>query len=424
MIKRQEGYQLKNIEGVYHLLPFGQKVADQKRGITMNETGVFLWNALETPRPDEELICLAAEYYGITESEEKEQLKKDILEFVSQLQNLGILRRNFTEHLSAVGERCCAGMQIAGIEIGFLGVEEMIPEKFHDFMTKFPKKDGGEETGTDGIREEDRADNWDQIIEFTEYPPESRQNGKVLLRNKELTVSEWEEGYILTFPSMSSIYEAYMTEDGSYVRIYCRRPFGDEEVDQLFHAVRMFYLYLAQKKGYYAVHSASILYEGKAWLFSGHSGMGKSTHTAMWHEQLGVPYLNGDLNLIGRKDGKMIVRGIPWCGTSEIYTTEDHELGGIVLLGRDTKDHVEPLSTYEKIMRVMQRMISPVWKEELLEKNLEFSKELAKEIPVLHLFCTKEFSAVKTMKKEIDRLGKENGTAGTIQGGQYKEMEG
>ena len=47
MIKRQEGYQLKEIESVYNLLPFGQKVADQKRGITMNETGVFLWKILE-----------------------------------------------------------------------------------------------------------------------------------------------------------------------------------------------------------------------------------------------------------------------------------------------------------------------------------------------------------------------------------------
>ena len=201
-----------------------------------------------------------------------------------------------------------------------------------------------------------------------------------------------------------------MTEDGSYVEIYCRRPFGEEETDQLFHAIRMFYLYLAQKKGYYAVHSASILYTGKAWLFSGHSGMGKSTHTAMWHEQLGVPYLNGDLNLIGRKDGKMVVCGIPWCGTSEIYTTGDYELGGIVLLGRDTKDHVEPLIMYEKIMRVMQRMISPVWKEELLEKNLEIAKVIAKEVPVLHLFCTKEISAVETVKEEIDRLGKANDT--------------
>lgn len=130
----------------------------------------------------------------------------------------------------------------------------------------------------------------------------------------------------------------------------------------------------------------------------------------MWHEQLGVPYLNGDLNLIGRKDGKMVVCGIPWCGTSEIYTTGDYELGGIVLLGRDTKDHVEPLIMYEKIMRVMQRMISPVWKEELLEKNLEIAKVIAKEVPVLHLFCTKEISAVETVKEEIDRLGKANDT--------------
>lgn len=130
----------------------------------------------------------------------------------------------------------------------------------------------------------------------------------------------------------------------------------------------------------------------------------------MWHEQLGVPYLNGDLNLIGRKDGKMVVCGIPWCGTSEIYTTGDYELGGIVLLGRDTKDRVEPLTMYEKIMRVMQRMISPVWKEELLEKNLEIAKEIAKEVPVLHLFCTKEISAVETVKEEIDRLGKANDT--------------
>lgn len=389
MIKRQEGYQLKEIEGIYNLLPFGQKVADQKRGITMNETGVFLWKSLEEPRTEEELISLAAEHYGISENEEKEQLKKDILEFVSQLENLGILR--FSDYAFGVAAECCAGMQIAGITIGFLGAEEMIPEKFHDFMIDFSEK-------------------WDQVIEFKEYPPESRQNGKVLLRNKELTVSEWEEGYILTFPSMSSIYEAYMTEDGSYVRIYCRRPFGEEETDQLFHAIRMFYLYLAQKKGYYAVHSASILYDGKAWLFSGHSGMGKSTHTAMWHEQLGVSYLNGDLNLIGRKNGKLVVRGIPWCGTSEIYTTEDYELGGIVLLGRDTKDHVEPLTMYEKIMRVMQRMISPVWKEELLEKNLEFAKEIAKEVPVLHLFCTKEISAVETVKEEIDHLGEANGT--------------
>ena len=44
-IKRQEGYCLKEIAGVHYLLPYGQKVADQRKGIVLNETGVFLWNA-------------------------------------------------------------------------------------------------------------------------------------------------------------------------------------------------------------------------------------------------------------------------------------------------------------------------------------------------------------------------------------------
>lgn len=42
--------------------------------------------------------------------------------------------------------------------------------------------------------------------------------------------------------------------------------------DNLFHAIRLFFLFIAQKKGLFAIHSASILYHDKAWLFSGHSG--------------------------------------------------------------------------------------------------------------------------------------------------------
>ncbi len=387
MLKRQEGYILREIEGIYNLLPYGQKVADQRKGITMNETGVFLWNTLKEPKEEAELIEQAAEYYEITDAEEKGQMQTDVREFITQMQTLGILRTEIKRQ----NQNCCAGMKIAGMRIGFFGNKEMIPEEFEAFM----------------IRAEEYTC-WDQEIEFIEYPPESRQNGHVLLRNRELIVSEWEEGYIIEFPTLDNVYEAYMTKDGSYVRIHCRHPFAEAEKENLFHAIRHFFLYLAQKKGYCAVHSASILYKGKAWLFSGHSGMGKSTHTAMWHEIMKTPYLNGDLNLIGIKnepeDRKVIVRGIPWCGTSQIYTTEGYELGGIVLLGRDSKDHVEPLSTYEKTMKVMQRMISPVWKEELLDKNLALASEIAKCVPVFQLFCTKKPTAVETVRREIDRL--------------------
>lgn len=133
--------------------------------------------------------------------------------------------------------------------------------------------------------------------------------------------------------------------------------------------------------------------------------MGKSTHTKMWHDLLQTPYLNGDLNLLGMENSKIIVYGIPWCGTSGIYTTTDHELGGIVLLGRDPeKDFLQELSPSEKVIRIMQRMISPSWKERFFSMNLDFAEKIAGQVPILHLLCTRNPSAVYTVQRKIDAL--------------------
>ena len=209
---------------------------------------------------------------------------------------------------------------------------------------------------------------------------------------------------MVQFPTMKNILEAYMTKDGSFVRFYCTpHTKNPESREHLFHAFRLFFLYLAQQKGFYALHSASILYKGKAWLFSGHSGCGKSTHTALWHTYADTPYLNGDLNLVGQdKDGNFQVYGIPWCGTSGLFTTETCPLGGIVLLEQAKTDFLKPLSEYEKILRVMQRMISPSWTETFLDCNLDFAQKLADCIPVYHLACTKNPSAMEVIKKQID----------------------
>lgn len=147
--------------------------------------------------------------------------------------------------------------------------------------------------------------------------------------------------------------------------------------------------------------------------------MGKSTHTNLWKEQFGTEIINGDLNLIGWSNGEQtnigqnvdkpdskghpIVYGMPWCGTSGIASTKSYPLGGIVLLGRSDNDHFESLTNDQKIVRVMQRMISPVWTEDMLETNLKCAAKLAKEVPIYYLLCTKEPSAAYVMKARIDK---------------------
>lgn len=379
MIRRQNGYVLKKIKDTAYLLPYGQNIADQKRGLIFNETGEVIWNFLDEGKTMDEITGEVAAYYEVPDSE-REELRKDVTEFVGQLLGMGILK----EELKKENQPFYHCMKIGGICVRLCGQAELFPEQFAAFFC-------GEEAA-------------DQTIEVKAAVPVHKPNGNVLIRNKEMSICEWDEGYLVLFHQMKNVIEGYMTKDGSYVRIHALMPQNEKEKDNLFHAIRLFYLYLAQKKGLYAIHSASILYREKAWLFSGHSGMGKSTHTALWHELLHTPYLNGDLNLIGEENGKLKVYGMPWCGTSGIYTTKTQELGGVVLLGRDDTDHLEKLCEAEKIVRVMQRMISPAWTEEQMEKNLDFAERIAEHSQVYYLKCTKNPSAVEPIKAQIDQM--------------------
>ena len=453
-IKRQEGYCLKEIAGVHYLLPYGQKVADQRKGIVLNETGVFLWNELQETMTDEELAEKLVHHYSAdgeaanetqdeiqNQTQDKiqnqmqdqiqDQIRQDVKQFVQELLSLGILRECLRP--------CCAEdaddvtcvyptkepfvecLEIAGMRIALYGSRELISSQFDAFL-----KDCSSAQGKSKSELQTESQIKMQIkmpvqmqIEILQRTTSFHPNGKTLIRNEELVVCENEQGYIILFPSMNQIREAHMTSDGRFAQIYVKGVDKEKTKEELFHAIRHFFLFFAQRQGFFAIHSASILYRDQVWIFSGHSGMGKSTHTNLWKEQFGTEIINGDLNLIGWNIGKQdssgqnvnklgskghpIVYGMPWCGTSGIASTKSYPLGGIVLLGRSDNDHFESLTNDQKIVRVMQRMISPVWTEDMLETNLKCAAKLAKEVPIYYLLCTKEPSSAYVMKARIDK---------------------
>ena len=135
--------------------------------------------------------------------------------------------------------------------------------------------------------------------------------------------------------------------------------------------------------GRFFLHASAVVHEGAAYLFSGPSGTGKSTHTNLWHSLYDTPILNGDLNLLAFENRMPVVHGIPWCGTSGICTTETHPLGGIVILRQDREDFVNTLSLDKQILSVTNRMITPNWTHSLFEKNLQFASGLSACIPIV-----------------------------------------
>lgn len=394
MYKCQSGYTIRKIKDTCYLLPYGRQVADQRKGLILNETGTLLWNLLQHNEgmTAEELINDLARIYQL-ESSFFPILRKDVLDFLTQLKSMGMI----VEDLHPVSDLTSAHLRIAKLYIQFYDPQNLLLS--HSAFTNFKAFCFKPDTASDNKA--------DQRFEFLTVPPSSHAYGEVLLKNSEMTIYENPEHYVVLFHPMKNLYEAHMTKDGSYVRIYCRPESSDTASENIFHAIRLFFLFIAQKKGLFAIHSASLLYQQKAWLFSGHSGAGKSTHTAFWNQLFQTQHLNGDLNLLGvdTENNHIVVYGIPWCGTSKIFTSKTYELGGIVLLGQHpSKNHFEELNESEQILRVMQRMISPAWKEEQLSLNLMFSEEIVSRVPVFYFLCMPKPSSAQMLKARIDLL--------------------
>ncbi|MCM1044812.1 MAG: PqqD family peptide modification chaperone [Candidatus Gastranaerophilales bacterium] len=384
-MKRNNRYHLEKLADVPYLLPYGQTQADILRGMRLNETGEYLWNRLSQECNEEELICDCAAHYEMPEAD-KDHLREDIRQFLKELTDRGMLNDSEAPLPCALSSLPEAGyVSIAGLHLRLRGPADAFPEQFDPFRTQTQAT-------------------VHQTIFLCPSAPSHHLNGQVILRHRDLVVIDSGSLYILLFPAAPQIFEAHLSKDAAQVVFYCAPPFSASFHEDLFHAIRLVFLYLAQRHDRIALHSASLLYREKIWLFSGPSGTGKSTHTNLWHRLLKSPLINGDLNLIAPREQASTVLGIPWCGTSGIFDNASHPLGGIILLKQSPDDHVEELSRDRQILSVQQRLISPAWTSEMLRHNLTLVERLTSHILICKLHCTIKDTAVTVIKDRIDQF--------------------
>ena len=377
MIKLKNGYLLHEIAGTPYLLPYGQNIADFKCSIRLNESGLLLYRTLLQGADESSLLDTLIKHYQADDSDIP-ALKKDVTHFLLQLEASNILSPSDVP----TPEQADCYFRIGPAVIAYRGPEELLAASLLDFSCENASPD--------------------QSITIIPSTPGIHENGKLLVRTDELTICQNETSYLFLYPTGYGISEMHISQDGSQATLFCPKPYGKDLPEKVFHAFRFAYLIRAQQMGAFALHSASIRYRDRAWLFSGSSGSGKSTHTALWNREFKTPYLNGDLNLLGFADGTPVVYGIPWCGTSGSYTTETVPLGGITFLKQAPTNALMPLTAEEISLRTMQRLISPSWTRDMLLSNLSFVEKLCGSIPFFHLQCTKETSAATVMKQAID----------------------
>lgn len=93
-----------------------------------------------------------------------------------------------------------------------------------------------------------------------------------------------------------------------------------------------------------SLHSSVVVNEGRAFLFMGKSGTGKSTHSALWLRHIeGTELLNDDNPVVRLVGGKAMAYGSPWSGKTPCYRNESAPVAAMVRLKQGPRNRFEPL---------------------------------------------------------------------------------
>lgn len=159
-----------------------------------------------------------------------------------------------------------------------------------------------------------------------------------------------------------------------------------EDMVAYMESAYQFYLELVEFHGL-LLHASAVVVDGKAYLFSGHSGDGKSTHTRLWQEIFGdnAQVINDDKPALRRIDGRWIAYGTPWCGKDGININRKAPLAGICFLKKATKNEIRRLNKREAMERILAQTIRRYPSVEKMDKLFDLMGKLLDEIPVYEL---------------------------------------
>ena len=148
------------------------------------------------------------------------------------------------------------------------------------------------------------------------------------------------------------------------------------------------------KRNAFLLHSSVVQLEGKAVLFSGASGVGKSTQAQLWQTHLGAQILNGDRCVVMQRANGFYGGGSPLAGSSRIYRPEQAPIAAIFLLEQSSHNQVQPLGLSALAPLLGQTLINS-WDTEFMSKLTTLYQQLLAEVPIYRLRCRPDANAVE-----------------------------
>ena len=152
----------------------------------------------------------------------------------------------------------------------------------------------------------------------------------------------------------------------------------------------------------FVFHGSVLAVDGKAYIFTALSGVGKTTHTRLWLSEFSgkCHVLNGDKPVIRFKDGQFYVAGTPWRGKEMYGVHETAPLGGIAFLERGAENKSFGINTSDALSRLIPQVYKPKNRLAVI-KTMSLMDRLLKEVALVRLECNMHPEAAHVAKSAL-----------------------
>lgn len=148
------------------------------------------------------------------------------------------------------------------------------------------------------------------------------------------------------------------------------------------------------------MHASCVDIGGEGVIFTGFSGVGKTTQAILWRDYLGAEIINGDKMFVREINGEFYGCGLPWKGSSPYCLNKKTKLRGIVILRQAKENKLSRLGA-EAFELFLPHLFMPHWDEKCLGNALDTVGKLLENVPVYLLECRPDEEAVKLTYNEI-----------------------
>ena len=222
---------------------------------------------------------------------------------------------------------------------------------------------------------------------------------------KNMVYRRKEGGYVFIIRNAQGEEAAHARTDAHFSRTEVQ-TFGEHtsRTMGLNNVIMMAFAFASAHEGVLLIHSSVVFRKGRAHLFLGASGTGKSTHSSLWLKHIeGTDLLNDDNPAI-RFDAEhgATAYGTPWSGKTPCYRQLHFPVGAIVRLHQAPHNRIHRLQGIEAFSAFAPSCSMMQWDKYSSTAELHTIEQVVTSVPVFDLECLPDAAAAQLCCQTVE----------------------